>query len=45
MKMTDHENKLLHYIMLSTSHLSQDDALTLSYLSDQINSADIYTHE
>jgi hypothetical protein len=43
--MTDHENELLRYIMLSTAHLSQADALTLSYLSDQIDSMDTYTHE
>lgn len=45
MNMSDHENELLRYIILSTSHLSQADSLKLSYLSDQIDSADTYTHE
>lgn len=45
MNMTVQENELLRYIMLSTLHLSQADALTFSYLSDQIDSMDTYTHQ
>lgn len=43
--MTNNDNAVLRYIMLSTSHLSQADALTLAYLSDPIESADKFSHE
>lgn len=43
--MEKNENTLLRYIMLSTAHLSHQDALTLAYLSDPIDSAETCTHE
>nr|WP_160174229.1 DUF5983 family protein [Erwinia amylovora]CDM08077.1 hypothetical protein EAMY692_p10030 [Erwinia amylovora] len=43
--MTKNDNAVLRYIILSTSHLSMADALTLEYLSDRYESADKYTHE
>ncbi|QEW34545.1 hypothetical protein D0N50_22765 (plasmid) [Erwinia billingiae] len=43
--MEKNENTLLRYIMLSTAHLSHQDALTLAYLSDPIDSVENYTHE
>ncbi len=43
--MTDNNNAVLRYIMLSTSHLSQADALTLAYLSDPIESEEKHSHE
>ncbi|WP_455916977.1 DUF5983 family protein [Pantoea agglomerans] len=43
--MEKNENALLRYIMLSTAHLSHQDALTLAYLSDPIDSAETCTHE